>query len=212
MKIILAQPRHIKMAAEIFCLAFEQSITFFTPISRKVKTAIEDIFYLLHRAFEQGFFVAVENDKLCGYVIMADGIKRLWIKTITSGFLIKAILSAASGKYGLTPSALYKIVKNKLLYFRFEMTTEPSAQVLSIAVHPEHQGRGIGQKLLSKGIEYLEALGIRRIKLEVRPNNISALKIYEKFGFRTVGEAEDLQGKWLIMMRKDCLGENNMLI
>ena len=92
------------------------------------------------------------------------------------------------------------------------MTTEPSAQVLSIAVHPEHQGRGIGQKLLSKGIEHLEALGIRRIKLEVRPNNISALKIYEKFGFRTVGEAEDLQGKWLIMMRKDCLGENNMLI
>ena len=55
MKIILAQPRHIKMAAEIFCLAFEQSITFFTPISRKVKTAIEDIFYLLHRAFGQGF-------------------------------------------------------------------------------------------------------------------------------------------------------------
>ena len=30
MKIILAQPRHIKMAAEIFCLAFEQSITFYT--------------------------------------------------------------------------------------------------------------------------------------------------------------------------------------
>ena len=212
MKIILAQSQHNDKVVEIFCSAFENSITFFTPITQKVKTAIKDVFCLLHRVFGQGFFVAVENGEVCGYIIMADDIKRLWLQAITSGFLKKAIMSTVSGKYGLTLSTLYKIVKNKLLYFRFEMTTQSSAQVLSIAVHPEHQAKGIGQKLLSKGIRHIEALGIKKIKLEVRPNNISAVKIYEKYGFCTIGETQDLQGKWLIMMREDCLDENNVVI
>lgn len=203
MKITLAQSQHNDTIVEIFCSAFENSITFFTPVSEQVKAAIRDVFGLLHRVFGQGFFVAVENDKVCGYIIMADDIKRLWREAITSGFLKNALISAVTGKYGLTLSTLYKIVKNKLLYFRFEMTTEPSAQVLSIAVHPEHQGKGIGQKLLEKGIGYIDALGIKKIKLEVRPNNIAAIRIYEKYGFCKVAEAEDLQGKWLIMMRED---------
>ena len=203
MKITLAQSQHNDTIVEIFCSAFENSITFFTPVTEQVKAAIRDVFGLLHRVFGQGFFVAVENDKVCGYIIMADDIKRLWREAITSGFLKNALISAVTGKYGLTLSTLYKIVKNKLLYFRFEMTTEPSAQVLSIAVHPEHQGKGIGQKLLERGISHIEALGIKKIKLEVRHDNIAAVRIYEKYGFCQVGKAEDLQGKWLIMMRED---------
>jgi len=212
MKIILAQSRHIDIVADIFCMAFEESIAFFTPITQEVKEAIKDLFHLLHQVFGQGFFVAVENEEVCGYVIMANDIKKLWIYAVTSGFFKNAIKAVVSGKYGLNLSTLYKVVKNKLLYLRFEITTEPSAQVLSIAVHPKHWGKGIGQKLLSKGIRHIEDLGINKIKLEVRPNNISALKIYEKYGFRTVGETKDLQGKWLIMMRENCIRENNMVI
>lgn len=202
MKIILAQYQHIDEVAELFCLAFEESITFFTPMSKKIKNAMKDAFRLLHEVFTQGFFVAVEGDKVCGYIVMADDIKRLWMQAITSGFLKKAIVSVIRGEYGLTLPTLYKIVKNKLLYFRFELTTKPSAQLLSIAVHPEHQGEGIGQKLLSKGIDYIESLGIKRIKLEARPDNTAAVKIYEKHGFHTVGQTCDLQGKWLIMVRE----------
>jgi ribosomal-protein-alanine N-acetyltransferase len=202
MKIILAQSRHIDMVAEIFCLAFENSITFFTPMTQKVKNAIRDVFGLLHRVFGQGFLIAVENNQVCGYIVMADDIKRLWLQAVTSGFLKRAVISTISGEYGLTLPTLYKIVQNKLLYFGFEMTTKPSAQVLSIAVHPKCQGEGIGQKLLSKGIKYIESLGGKRIKLEARPENIAAVKIYEKHGFRTVGETKDLQGKWLIMIRE----------
>lgn len=203
MKIILVQSRHIDAVAEIFCLAFENSITFFTPMTQKVKNAMKDIFHLLHRVFGQGFFIAVENNEVCGYIVMADDIKRLWLQAVTSGFLKKAMVSTISGKYGLTLPTLYKIVKNKLLYFRFEMTTKPSAQVLSIGVQPERHGEGIGQELLAKGIQYIESLGIKRIKLEARPDNIPAVKIYEKYGFRTVGETKDIQGKWLIMMREE---------
>ena len=55
MKIILAQSRHIDVVAEIFCLAFENSITFFTPMTHKVKNAIRDVFDLLYRVFGQVF-------------------------------------------------------------------------------------------------------------------------------------------------------------
>jgi ribosomal-protein-alanine N-acetyltransferase len=202
MKIILAQSQHIDAVAEIFCLAFENSITFFAPITQKVKNAMKDIFHLLYSVFGQGFFIAIENNQVYGYIVMADDIKRLWFRAVTSGFLRKAVVSTITGEYGLTLPMLYKVVRNKLLYFRFEMTTKPSAQVLSIGVHPGHYGKGIGQKLLSKGIKYIESLGSKRIKLEARPDNIPAVKIYEKYGFRIVGETKDLQGNWLIMMRE----------
>jgi ribosomal-protein-alanine N-acetyltransferase len=171
-------------------------------MTQKVKNAIRDVFGLLHRVFGQGFLIAVENNQVCGYIVMADDIKRLWLQAVTSGFLKKALLSTISGEYGLTVPTLYKIVQNKLLYFGFEMTTKPSAQVLSIAVHPKRHGEGMGQKLLLRGIKYIESLGGKRIKLEARPENIAAVKIYEKYGFRTVGETKDLQGKWLIMIRE----------
>lgn len=203
MKIISVQSRHIDAVAEIFCLAFEDSITFFTPMTQKIKHALTDAFNLLYRVFGQGFFIAVENDEVCGYIVMADNIKRLWAEAVTSGFLKKAAMSTINGEYGLTFPTLCKIVKNKLLYFRFEMTTKPSAQVLSIAVHPEYHGRGIGQNLLSQGVKYIDSSGVKRIKLESRPDNIPAVKIYEKYGFRTVGATRDLQGKWLIMLREE---------
>ncbi|MDD4569835.1 MAG: N-acetyltransferase [Tepidanaerobacteraceae bacterium] len=203
MKIISAQAQHIDMVTEIFCLAFENSITFFTPVTQKVKNALREIFHLLHRVFGQSFMVALKDNEVYGYIVMADDIKKLWTGALTSGFLRKAIMSSISGEYGLTPSTFYKIVQNKLLYFRFEMTTKPSAQLLSIAVHPNHHSKGIGQKLLAEGIKHMKSLGVKRIKLEARPDNISAVKIYEKHGFHTVGEAKDLQGKWLIMIREE---------
>lgn len=56
----------------------------------------------------------------------------------------------------------------------------------NIAVHPDHQGRGLGRALLSS----ILAAGVRRgmvyATLEVRPSNAAALALYESFGFRQV--------------------------
>ena len=56
----------------------------------------------------------------------------------------------------------------------------------NLAVHPDHQGCGIGKALLA----HILTLGRRRsleyATLEVRPSNQRALALYEHFGFRQV--------------------------
>ncbi|MEJ5299990.1 MAG: ribosomal protein S18-alanine N-acetyltransferase [Thermodesulforhabdaceae bacterium] len=62
-------------------------------------------------------------------------------------------------------------------------------EILNIAVHPEHQGCGIGSMMFSWVIQkaVLEK-GIRCIHLEVRASNEPALKLYLSHGFKVVGE------------------------
>ncbi|ADL08872.1 GNAT family N-acetyltransferase [Thermosediminibacter oceani] len=202
MKIIAAEIKHIEAVVDIFCAAFHKSITFFTPMSSAVKEAFRDFFALLRDTFDGGFMVAVDGNEVLGYIVMADDIKKLWLRAIFSGFLFKIFSKAIRGIYGVGLSTIYRVVLNKLCYVRFEATSKPSAQLLSIAVSPKCQGRGIGQKLLQAGINYLSSLGIRRIKLEVRPDNAPAVRLYEKYGFKPVGRTRDLQGDWLIMVKE----------
>lgn len=55
--------------------------------------------------------------------------------------------------------------------------------VKDIAVHPDYQGRGIGTRLLTRGLETLAGQGASVVKLEVRESNAGARKLYREFGF-----------------------------
>ena len=57
------------------------------------------------------------------------------------------------------------------------------AELLNIAVNPEHQGQGIGTKLLQYGLWQLKQQRIRSCFLEVAVNNQPAISLYEKIGF-----------------------------
>jgi ribosomal-protein-alanine N-acetyltransferase len=59
--------------------------------------------------------------------------------------------------------------------------------VVTIAVAPGFQGRGIAQRLLLECFDRAAAAELRNVALEVRPSNARALAIYERFGFRQVG-------------------------
>lgn len=59
---------------------------------------------------------------------------------------------------------------------------------LSMAVVPEHRGRGIGRRLLEQLIE-AAAAQYHALSLSVDPANLPALRLYERFGFVTVGQA-----------------------
>lgn len=59
-----------------------------------------------------------------------------------------------------------------------------TACVSNVSVLPESTGRGIGHRLLVNAIDHAHALGFTQMSLEVDANASSALRLYEKLGFR----------------------------
>lgn len=59
--------------------------------------------------------------------------------------------------------------------------------VVTIAVAPGYQGRGIAQHLLVECFDRAVEAELKNVALEVRPSNARARAIYERFGFAQVG-------------------------
>lgn len=66
------------------------------------------------------------------------------------------------------------------------MCIEPIADVQTIAVVPEHEGRGIGSTLLTQLIEEARHRGAADVLLEVRADNPRAQQLYVRFGFEQI--------------------------
>ncbi|MGB1090853.1 MAG: ribosomal protein S18-alanine N-acetyltransferase [Oceanobacter sp.] len=60
------------------------------------------------------------------------------------------------------------------------------AELLDIAVHPDYQGKGLGEELMNHVLE-LASQDCERLFLEVRESNTPAIQLYEKLGFCQVG-------------------------
>jgi len=65
------------------------------------------------------------------------------------------------------------------------------AELITIAVDPEHRGEGYGQAILTNTLENLKAEQIARLFLEVRADNAAAVALYLKEGFVQVGRRKD---------------------
>lgn len=65
------------------------------------------------------------------------------------------------------------------------------AHLLNLCVHPDRRREGIAAKLLSQLFNSAVRLGCRDVFLEVRPSNISAIRLYQCFGFRSIGTRPD---------------------
>lgn len=64
-------------------------------------------------------------------------------------------------------------------------------EILKIAVHPDHQGEGIGQLLLDQGIDQALASGCRSCFLEVRVGNERAIAFYRRNGFEPISSRKN---------------------
>ena len=60
-------------------------------------------------------------------------------------------------------------------------------QLINIAVHPEHRGKGLGLLLMTRMIETGLSKGSQYIWLEVRISNLSAKHLYHRLGFEEIG-------------------------
>ena len=70
--------------------------------------------------------------------------------------------------------------------FSLYRTVADEAELLLLAVAPDHQGNGIGRLLLEQFVDCARASGATRVHLEVRDGN-PAVQMYRKAGFATAG-------------------------
>ena len=61
------------------------------------------------------------------------------------------------------------------------------AHITTIASHPDHRGRGVGELMLGALIDIGYEIGARHVTLEVRVSNHIAQNLYRKYGFRDAG-------------------------
>ena len=57
------------------------------------------------------------------------------------------------------------------------------AELVSIAVHPDHRGQGIASSLMDATLRRLRRRGISRFHLMVKVTNRRAIRFYERYGF-----------------------------
>ena len=74
---------------------------------------------------------------------------------------------------------------NQIVGFCILQPVLDEANLLLMAIHPEHQGQGLGYQLLEYSIEQLKNNPIQ-IFLEVRESNVAAIHLYEKIGFHQI--------------------------
>jgi ribosomal-protein-alanine N-acetyltransferase len=60
------------------------------------------------------------------------------------------------------------------------------AHILNICIDPTFRSKGIGTMLVSYLLQNARLAGVESIFLEVRPSNLSALKLYGSLGFEQV--------------------------
>jgi len=69
------------------------------------------------------------------------------------------------------------------------------AFIHSFYIKKGFRNKGAGSILLKKSIEILKKDNIKKLELTVDPKNQTAIRLYEKFGFKTYEFKEDLYGK-----------------
>ena len=63
----------------------------------------------------------------------------------------------------------------------------PEGEIYRVAVRADKRGRGIGYRLLDYAVKTSKGQGLERLFLEVRSQNVPAIKLYTSYGFKQIG-------------------------
>ncbi len=64
-------------------------------------------------------------------------------------------------------------------------------EILNFCVNKNHQGKGIGKRLLAYVLSYLNTIGAKSSILEVRQSNIKAIGLYKKIGYKEISKRKN---------------------
>ena len=77
-----------------------------------------------------------------------------------------------------------RIVASAVLEFFLDSPAFKHKANFGIVVHDEYQNKGLGTILTNCVLEIAKGMGLRKVSLSVATENIKALHVYEKCGFR----------------------------
>ncbi len=77
--------------------------------------------------------------------------------------------------------------RTTLVGFGILWRIEEEAHIISLAVDPTHQRRGLGRQILEELLNQARAVGCRWATLEVNAHNQAAIHLYESAGFQPLG-------------------------
>jgi len=69
-----------------------------------------------------------------------------------------------------------------------------TGHILTIDVPPAHQRKNIGTRLLREIESLFKQKNVTACRLEVREDNIAAITLYEKLGYKKIGKLENYYG------------------
>ena len=132
-------------------------------------------------------FVAEEENSILGFVAFTSNLNKLYKSVVLKkGWLFALLL--AGRMFSL--QQIKKVFETLFYPSRVKKMDLPSAELLSIVVAPESQGKGLGGQLLQKGLAECAKRGIEKVKVLVGADNKPANKLYLKCGFELVGQID----------------------
>ncbi|MEG6585199.1 GNAT family N-acetyltransferase [Dendrosporobacter sp. 1207_IL3150] len=199
-----ANPSDIPAIAAVFTESFKESVLHHCGRLPKPQ-AMQDVFTLVYEAEPEAALVARnEAGEVVGYCFAPTALPKLWSTAVMGGHIFKWAWRWLTGKYGFGLYPVKVIVLNKLSFLgsSFVPSKSANARILSIAVSEVCRGQGIASKLMNEALIYFSQRKANRVRLEVRPDNAAAIKVYDRMGFYPGGYTTDSQGQWLIMFKE----------
>jgi ribosomal-protein-alanine N-acetyltransferase len=105
----------------------------------------------------------------------AASFRRGWSEQEVEGLLLDRAVIAHRAMLG-----------GKLVGFIMSRLAADEAEILSVAVAARSRGRGLARQLLNLHLRRLAGLNARAVFLEVDEHNRSAIRLYDRAGFREV--------------------------
>lgn len=183
LKIVEILPEHAPFMAELHMAGI--STGFISSLGIDFVTALYETIAQSKSSFG---FVAQEANKIVGFVAFTTDISKLYRSVVLRKGL--RFVTLLAGKM-LSLQRLKKALETLFYPSRIKKMALPKAELLSIAVAEEHQGKGVGLALMERGLKECVRRKIEKVKVLVGAQKERANKLYLKCGFDLVGQIEN---------------------
>jgi ribosomal protein S18 acetylase RimI-like enzyme len=188
-----ASPEDIPDAIALYVQAFSARLDNRFSSAQGARIYAADLIRLLWISNIETTFVArTENQSLLGYVILEEPRAfRRYLRRELRGHFAKMFGRLLTGRYKFAP------VQSRGIWQRLRSRRKADARQIQgaacvsvIAVSSRARGQGIAKQLLELA---LERTASERVWLAVEPENVPAVTLYQKLGFRLIGTPSEEQ-------------------